>query len=342
MDTKNETVFIPADQMRSELIRILLKMGFSGSKAEICASVFTENSLEGVYSHGINRFYSFVKTCSEGFIKPDAEISRISSNGAFETWDGNLGPGIINAIAATDRAMELAVENGIGLVALRNTNHWMRGGTYGWMAARKGFVFIGWTNTCANLPAWGASDARLGNNPLIVAVPYYGSAVVLDSAMSQFSYGRMETYKLKGEKLPINGGFDSDGNLTDDPAEIIKTKRALPAGFWKGSSTALLLDILAAGLSGGRTTEEISLTETEYGVSQVFIAINPGCNGSHHFSGIVESVINDLRRSKPAIDGSVIRYPGENVKDIRSASQVRGIPVTRLVWDKISGLYRDQ
>src|SRR5205823_1096144 len=145
----------------------------------------------------------------------------------------------------------------LGCVALKNTNHWMRGGSYGWQAAEAGVIGICWTNTMPNLPPWGASDQRLGNNPLVIAVPRPPGHVVLDMAMSQFSYGALASYRLRGEQLPVAGGFDIDGQLTRDPAAIEHSGRPLPIGFWKGSGLALMLDMLAALLSGGRATHQV-------------------------------------------------------------------------------------
>ena len=68
--------------------------------------------------------------------------------------------------------------------------------------------FICWTNTCQNMPAWGASDPRIGNNPLVVSVPWNNEAIVLDFAMSQYSYGKLESYKRAGKQLPFPGGFN--------------------------------------------------------------------------------------------------------------------------------------
>ena len=61
--------------------------------------------------------------------------------GGIEQWSGNLGPGILNALHATETVMKLAKQHGIGCVALRNTNHWMRGGHL-WMAGSKGWLCI--------------------------------------------------------------------------------------------------------------------------------------------------------------------------------------------------------
>jgi 3-dehydro-L-gulonate 2-dehydrogenase len=331
-----ENIYIPFNQMQSEFFRILKKYGFTDPKAEKCSEIFTFNSLEGVYSHGVNRFPRFVKSIREGVVDPNAEPSLIHKMGCLEQWNGNLGPGTLNASFSTERAIEIAKENGIGLVALANTNHWMRGGTYGWQAVKSGFVFIGWTNTCPNMPAWGGKDPRLGNNPFVMAVPYLNEAIVLDSAMSQFSYGKMEVFKNEGRKLPYPGGFNAGGELTNDPGEILDSWRSLPVGYWKGAGFSLLLDILAAILSGGKSTHQIGSCISECGLSQVFIAINiKGLKNYRSIGTAINQIIADLKNSVPENENSDIRYPGESVLRIRKENFEKGIPVSGSIWEKI-------
>jgi 3-dehydro-L-gulonate 2-dehydrogenase len=339
MPTAEPIFRISSEKMKSEFFRILVNLGFSEQKADKCAGIFTVNSLEGVYSHGINRFPRFVQNIKDGFVNPDADPSLVHQSGSMEQWNGNLGPGPLNASFITDRTIELAQKNGIGMVALANTNHWMRGGTYGWQAARKGFVFICWTNTCANMPAWGATDARLGNNPFVIAIPYKEEAIVLDFAMTQFSYGKMESYHFEKKKLPYPGGFNKQGELTDNPFEILETFRALPVGYWKGSGLSLLLDILAAILSGGLATHEVISCKSEYSVSQVFIAIN--ISNLKNFPSIgntIDQIITDLKNSSPENETTGIRYPGENVVHMRNENLKNGIPVNRKIWENILSL----
>lgn len=333
------TIFVSLEKMKSEFARVLTKTGFSGTKADQCAEIFAVNSLEGVYSHGVNRFPKFVVNIKKGYVKPDSEPSVVKSVGALEQWNGNLGPGPLNALLATERAMGLASQYGIGLVAMGNTNHWMRGGTYGWKAAKKGFSFVGWTNTEANMPVWGAKDFRLGNNPLVFAVPYGNEAIVLDFAMSQFSYGRLETYQLEGKKLPFPGGFNKRGKLTTSPAEIIETRRALPIGYWKGSGLSLLLDIMASVVSGGLSTFEISQMEAEYALSQVFIAIDlKNLSNKERIETTVNEILMNFKESNPVESASEIRYPGENVVKVREENLKNGIPVNKTVWETILAL----
>jgi 3-dehydro-L-gulonate 2-dehydrogenase len=341
--TMENYINIPASEMHSEFKRILKKTGFTDVKAEKCAGIFTSNSIDGIYTHGVNRFPRFISNVKDGFVKPDAEPSLAHSAGSLEQWNGNFGPGPLNAVFATDRAEEIADKNGIGLVAMGFTNHWMRAGYYGWNAAKKGYVFIAWTNAEANMSAWGATDPRIGNNPLVLAVPFRDEAIVIDFAMTQFSYGKMELYMSEEKQLPFPGGFDSKGNLTTDPGKILQTWRALPIGYWKGSGFALLLDILAAILSGGRSTAEITRDKkekgAEFGVSQVFIAINPGRLKNYpSIEDTIQQVIDFVHASVPENDKSVIRYPGENVLKVRKKNQEAGIPVNRKVWTEIQSL----
>lgn len=329
------------EDMTREFERILAARGLSDGDAREAATMFTAASLDGVYSHGVNRFARIVANIDQGIIQVEAKPTVISAIGAFERWDGNLGMGNLNARIAMDRAVELAGSQGIGLVAMGNTNHWLRGGAYGWQAAAAGCVGICWTNTLPNMPAWGARDNRIGNNPFVLAIPRSnGQHVVVDMAMAQFSYGKLEETRLRGAQLPLPGGYNTAGEPTTDPAEIEKTRRVLPIGFWKGSGMSMALDLIAALLSAGSTTTEIGKKSShEYSLSQVFIAINPGHFNPPEFTDqIIDTVLEDIKASIPAFDGAEIRYPGERAYNTRMANLENGIPVLPEIWDKILGL----
>jgi 3-dehydro-L-gulonate 2-dehydrogenase len=318
---------------------VLLKHSFTESKAALCAGIFAENSLDGVYTHGVNRFPRFVQNVVEGHVLPHEEPTKVSQFGGMEQWNGNLGPGPSNAVFCTDRAMQLADENGIGCVAIGNSNHWMRGGTYGWKAAKKGYAFICWTNTIANMPGWGAKTSHLGNNPLILALPHNEEAIVLDMAISQFSFGAMEKFAMQQKELPVAGGYDDSGQLTTDPNKVLETQRSLPVGYWKGSGLSLLLDLLATVLSGGKSTFEITAQNVESSISQVFIAIKLApLQNSGGINSILNSIIADYHSAEPDSTTNKILYPGERVLQTRKENSEKGIPVNIAVWNDILSL----
>ena len=328
---------IAFDEVQRQLASVLHKLGFSTDRAGACARLFAETTCDGVYTHGINRFPRYVTTIRNGSVVVGAEPTRISAFAALERWDGHRGPGNLNAFAMMDRALALSREHGIGCVALANTNHWMRAGTYGWQAAQAGFIGICWTNTMPNLPPWGGAERIIGNNPMVFAIPRPGGHVVLDMAMSQFSYGQLESYRKRGEMLPVDGGFDTDGNLTRDPGAIEQSWRPLPIGYWKGSGLSVVLDMVAAMVTLGKATHEVSRDPVlESGISQMFLAINPAAFGSEPRTvEIADAIIASLHNSKPAAEGKRIRYPGEETLRIRAENRRLGLPVEPEVWSEI-------
>lgn len=332
---------IPFDELRDTIRCAFERAGMRPDKAAACARIHAESSLDGVNSHGLNRVERFVDYIHKGWVDIEAEASPVQSLGALEVWDGNLGPGVLNAVRAMERATDLAKRDGMAIVALRNTTHWMRGGTYGWQAAEAGCIAICWTNTESCMPAWGARSECIGNNPFIIAVPRPEGHLVLDMAMSQYSYGRLQVTRLKGERLPYPGGFDDMGQLTDDPGAIEATRRILPTGFWKGSGMAVMLDLVAAILSGGRTTAEVD----RFGKGscgsccQVFMAFDPQRHHSAEFiREAVEGTVRQLHAAVPAGEDVSVRYPGERTLLTRAENMAKGIPVDRGVWEAVRQL----
>jgi 3-dehydro-L-gulonate 2-dehydrogenase len=314
-------VRVPFEEVHAVLRQTLVGRGMSPPRADLSARLFVESSRDGVASHGLNRFPRFLRMIANGSIDAAAEPILVQSFGALERWDGRRGPGNLNAWAAMARAIELSRTHGIGCVALANTNHWMRGGTYGWQAADAGVAAICWTNTLPNVPPWGATEPRIGNNPIVMAVPRPNGHVILDMATSQFSVGGLTGYAARGKRLPVAGGYDRDGRLTDDPQAILDSQRLLPAGFWKGSGLALLLDLLAASVSGGRATHEIPREpEQETGLSQMFVTFA-------HVEPIADAVLAYFCGT-----GRDARYPGERVLAARAQSLREGVDVDDQIW----------
>jgi len=313
---------------------ILINYHFSEVKATRCADIFASNSRDGVYSHGLNRFPVFVDYIKQGLIHAESEPELVERNGLLEIWDGQQGAGMYNAAIAMDRAIELAKESGIGCVLLRNNNHWMRGGTYALMAAEAGCIGICFTNAIASMAPWGGSQPRLGNNPLVISFPYHNKHVLLDMAVSQFSYGKMQEYELENKMLPQFGGYDEEGKPTKDPSVIRKNKSALPIGFWKGSGLALVLDILLTGIGGGLSTAAITKSGKEIGLSQCFICLHP----KKFHEELVEEIFQFTKKDTEGNQDEAVYYPGERMLATRTKNEREGIPVDESIWKKVMEL----
>ena len=316
----------------------LMAYGVPEKDAEIVGDVLIESDKRGIDSHGIGRLKPiYLDRIDAGTQSPITKIDILKDEKAVAVLDGNNGMGHVVSHKAMSMAIDKAKEYGIGCVALGNNNHWMRGGTYGWLAADNGCIGICWSNTMPNMPAWGGLNRKIGNNPLIMAVPRSnGEHAMIDCAVSQFSYGKIEDCRLNGRQLPVPGGYDTKGNLTTDPAEIEKTWRVLPMGYWKGSGLSIVLDLIATVLTNGNSVSRIGTFGDEVGLTQIMIAIDPSkFNTVDETDAIVDEILADVKSSQPIEEGGEIYYPGElELKNIRENKE-KGIPVVDEVWESV-------
>ena len=333
---------IRAEAAEKTMHGILLDRGCPEDHAAKVAHEVTRNSLEGTYSHGINRFPLLIRMIEKGVVRTDVEPVKIAGFGALERYDGRSGLGLVNAWACMGRAVELAGEHGIGCVALRNTNHWLRAATYGYQACEAGMAGICFSNTLPNMPSWGAADPRLGNNPLVMAFPYRGGDILVDMAMSQYSYGSLEAAMLAGAAMPFAAGFDAEGRITCDPGAVFHSKRTMPIGYWKGAALSFVLDIFASSLSLGNSVSSIgAFADGEHDLSQLFMAIDfAKIAPVEEVEAVIREAVDDLLISKPDGSPNPIVYPGQRMAGIREGNLAEGIPVDERIWDQVLALAR--
>ncbi|MBQ4264992.1 MAG: 3-dehydro-L-gulonate 2-dehydrogenase [Clostridia bacterium] len=302
------------------------------------AEIFAGNSLDGVYSHGMNRYPRYLADMESGLCDPSiTQAQKVSGLGGLEVWDAHFGIGPLIAQQVTQRAIELAKTHGIACVALRNNSHWLRAGRYGLMMADAGMMGICMTNTCLNLVAYGAKEPSTGNNPITFAIPRKAGSLVMDMAVSQYAFGKLEIMAQEGKMLDTACGYDNEGNLTSDPAEITKSQLMMPMALWKGSALSIMIDLMVSMLSLGRTSLEIGKPgDGEKGMSQMFICMNPAAVVSMEAADAqMELTVAFLSSLEPMDGMHGVRAPGQYLERTRRENLANGIPVTEATWQKI-------
>ena len=302
------------------------------------AEIFAGNSLDGVYSHGMNRYPRYLSDMESGLC--DAKVTqaeRVSGLGGLEVWDAHFGVGPLIAQQMAERAIELAKTHGIACVALRNNSHWLRAGRYGLMMADAGMMGLCMTNTCMNLVAYGAKEPSTGNNPITIAIPRRAGSLVMDMAVSQYAFGKLEIMAQEGGMLDTPCGYDTDGNLTNDPQKIVESGLMTPMALWKGSALSIMIDLMVSMLSLGRTSLEIGTpADGEKGMSQMFVCMNPAAVvDMDKAEAQMEKTIAFLNGLEPKDGVHGVHAPGENLEKTRARNRERGIPVTEDTWQKI-------
>ena len=330
------------DDMKQVFFEILTGRGLGAADAESTAETFAVNSLEGVITHGANRFASIVAVIDRGEIDIHARAEVEQSLGAFERWNGNFALGNVNASRCMTRAVELAREYGIGIVAVRNTSHWLRAGSWGLLAADRGCLGICWTNTIPSMVPEGLEVKLAGNNPFVICVPgAEGRHVLFDGAMSQYSFGAVQKAALANRPLEVPGGYDSRGELSRDASEVLATRAMRPMGHWKGTALAVVLDLAASALALGHSTYRLGRAEADgvkRGASQVFIAVDVLRYGADFIHEATEETLRNIRETDAG--RGLLHFPGEGRIRVREENLKNGIEVNDKVWEEILGLRR--
>lgn len=334
-------MIITFEELKATSRKAFLNLGLTEEQAETCAEIHSSSSADGVESHGMNRIPRFAEYVRKGWIDIKGKPELVKARGAAENYDGHLGIGITNALFCSERAMKLADEHGIGLVALKNTTHWMRGGTYAWKMAEAGYIGISWINTESCMPMWGSDEKSVGNNPFCIAIPREDGQIVVDMAMSQYAYGKLGVYRLAGKKLPYPGGFDKEGNLTSDPGAIEESMRILPTGYWKGSSLAIALDLAAAAISGGLCGSDMDDENKGSctGCSQIFIAIDPYMfSTKEKVQAMLNHRVAVADSAHPIDPKHPVKCPGESTIERRKKSMAEGVQVDDSIWEQVCAI----
>jgi len=190
------------------------------------------------------------------------------------------------------------------------------------------------------MPPWGGKTARLGNNPFVMALPTDEGTVLLDMAMTQYSFGKLSTTRIAGKQLPYPGGFDNDGNLTSDPGSIEASMRPLPIGYWKGSAFAFVLDLLASVFSegiGAAKMDDVGKGSCG-GCSQVFIAIDHTKISTKEYINELKTQLDAFIKSADTAESGGIRSPGEGFAAARADAQENGVWIDDGMWEEICAL----
>jgi len=330
-------IYVTYDEAVSAMKRGLSRYMDEARAAEF-AEIFAGNSMDGVYSHGMNRYPRYIRTIESGMCDASVlNMEKVSGFGALEVWDAKDGVGPLMARQAAARAAQLAKAHGIACVALKNNSHWLRAGRYALEMAEQGLCAICFTNTCQNLAPWGCMQKAIGNNPIAMAIPRKTGPLLMDMAVSQYAYGKMEVMAKQGKVLDVPCGYNKDGKETCDPREIVDGGVMTPMAMWKGNALSVMLDLMAATLSGGKTCLDLGEDAAkERGMSQVFIALHPAAvNDMEEIERRMNRTLDFLHALDVADGMPGVRAPGENLAATRGRHAKEGIPVAEDTWAQI-------
>lgn len=327
-----EEVYFRPDVLETFVAEFLSRLGLPISDAELCARDLIQTNLWGIDSHGLLRLPVYVNRLINGAVNCNPDVKCLGGRGGFEVWDGDAGFGYVVAHRATERAIELARTQGIGSVAVRNSNHFGAAGLYVKQATEAGMVALAMTNVIPNLVVPGGTKPVTGNNPLAFGAPTgLEFPMILDISMSAVAGGKLLLAQKKGTKIPLGWATDSDGRPTDDPFVGFRGF-LLPLGGHKGFGLSLMVDILCGVISGGAFQFEIksmySAPNEASETCHTFIVLDPrGFLGREAFEQKMQSLYATLKASPMWEEEARMLLPGELEHETMLKRRREGIPV---------------
>lgn len=331
-------VRVPEPGLREFGETVLVRLGAPRAAAATVLGCLVEADRRGVHTHGLIRLPAYCAQARSGEIDAAAQPVVLREDGPTALVDGRFAFGAVSAVFAVDEAVRRARELGVGVVAVRNGTHFGSAAHYTLRAARAGLVAIAAANTPAAMAPWGASEARIGNNPLSIAGPGGEGRppFVLDIAQSASSRGAIKLAELAGEAIPDSWAFDPGGEPTTDPAAAL-AGALRPAGGHKGSGLAFAVEALTgaladAGISprlvntGLTGTAERAATAEERGVGYLFVVLDPArFAGSERFASRLRDLVDELKAARRTSGFDEILVPGEPEQRAEASAESEGV-----------------
>ena len=326
------------------LTRLYKAAGVPTADAAVCADCTVKTNLWGVDSHGVLRTPDYIERLLKKAVNPEPDVKLVAkADGPFSLMDGDAGMGYVVGTKAMEAAMEKAEKFGIGIVLVKNSNHFGAASLFTRMAAEKGMLGIATTNVRPNIGMPGGKAPVTGNNPLALAAPIgQPYPFSLDISMSAVSGGKILLAQKKGEKIPTTWAIDKDGNPTDDPfagfAGIL-----LPTGMHKGLGLSFFIDIVTGVMSGGpflqdiksmyKDADEPSLT------SHLVCAIDPTMFQSREeYEASMEKWVGMIKATPMADPEATQIIPGEIEYMLENKRKADGIPVPPQLMKDLAAL----
>lgn len=332
--------------------RAFLSVGFSPENAKISSDFLTRADLRGVDSHGIARLSGYIRLVESGRLNTQPKFGWKSRFPTQAQLDADKSIGFLSARSAMLKAMEMAENYGVGMVAVKNSNHFGIAGQYGLMAAEKGMIGMALTNASPLVAPTHSTERMLGTNPISVAIPAQkNKPFVLDMATTTAANGKLEILQRKKQEAPEGWIQTVEGNTTKNASELSNGGALRPLGSFpelgshKGYGLAALVDVLSGVLSGANfgpwvppfvSFLPLAQQSVGEGIGHFFMAFRvDGFMDQSEFLSRMDHWMDRFRNARK-LDANDILVPGDPEWKMEEERLEKGIPLLLPVLEDLN------
>ena len=335
-----EYVKFPVELLDDFCMKAFGKLGFKKSECRIITDVLIMSDKFGIESHGMQRLVRYHKGIEKGLIDVHAVPEIVHETSTTAVIDAHDAMGQLAGHKAMKLAIRKAKRSGVGIVSVRNSNHFGIAGYYAKMACDEGLLGMAFTNSEAIMVPTFGKLAMIGSNPIAISMPAEPYDFFFDASTTVVTRGKLEMYNKMEKPLPEGWALNKDGKASTDAPDVLKNIVAkngggiMPLGGntetlggHKGYGYGMLCEIFSSILSMGATSN-YCMTGGKGQICHGFMAINPAYFGDpaaikEHFSKYLQEL-----RDAPKADGQERIYThGE--KEVAAVKRImeNGIPV---------------
>ncbi|WP_370221883.1 ureidoglycolate dehydrogenase [Cytobacillus sp.] len=328
------TVTIHHEEAEKLVVQKLTDAGLIHEHAEKVAEILVHADLRNVNSHGVLRTEHYVNRLNAGGINPNPEITFNKTGPVTGVVDGDDGFGHVIADEAMNHAIQMAKENGVGMVTAINSSHCGALSYFVQNAAEQNLIGIAMTHTDKIVVPFGGKDAFLGTNPIAYGVPAKTQKpFILDMATSNVALGKILQYKEEGKEIPEGWGVDENGETVRDPSKVVSLS---PFGGPKGYGLSMIVDIFSGLLAGAAFGPHVAKMygdlDKKRKLGHYFCAINPAFfTDAEAFLGNMDQMMAEIRQAPPAPGFKSVLVTGEIEQMNEERNLEKGITIASTV-----------
>ena len=328
------TVTISIDEAKALAKAALIRAGCNDTNANSTASALVRSAADGQTGHGLSRITTYAPQVLSGKV-----------NGKAIPVICPLAPAVIGIDAAYGfayPAIDLAIKDlpaiarryGLASAVIKHSHHFGQAGAHVERLADQGLVALVFGNSPAGIAFWGGKTPKMGTNPVAFAAPIEGATpLVIDFATSVAARGKIVAAKRNHEAIPPDWAFDHTGSPTTDATMALEGSMA-PLGGPKGAALSLMIEVLAAALTGSHFGFEASSFFEAEGdapnVGQTIIAIDPEVFSGGAYFARMATLMNEADSEKG------VRLPGTSRIDRRANAAEHGLTIPEELWLALS------
>ena len=330
----------PFKDLEHYCLDVFEKFGFNRRESEIITDVLLTSDLFNIESHGFQRLVRYYKAIQGGRVIVDAKPETVFETDITAVLDGHDGMGQLVAYQGMSMAIEKAKKHGVGIVSVRESNHFGIAGYYAKMASDAGFLGLSFSNAEAIMVPTFGSLAMIGSNPIACAMPADPVNFLFDASTCVVTAGKLEMYNKMGKPIPEGWAMGNDGRPNTDAPFVLSNIHAkrggglLPLGGatetfggHKGYGFGLLCEIFTSILSQGLTSN-YCMVGSKGGICHGFMAINPAFFGDPQaIKAHLSTYLEEIRNSPKGEGHNRIYTHGEKEAEAYKDRLENGIPV---------------